>query len=152
MPDDKRVKHSGTWNANPLTCSAGVACLNIVKTGEPQKQANELADALKRKGRQMMKEKGFDAWLYGRSIIHVYLGPIDFEPDDDISPPTRDLENILGKLPKKDRLCIHLLQHGISTLSARYFVMSAVHTEEDIDKTVNALEASLVAMREEGTI
>ena len=152
MPDDKRVKHSGTWNANPLTCSAGIACLNIEKTGEPQKQANELAVALKRKGRRMMKEKGFNAWLYGRSIIHVYLGPIDFEPDDDNSPPSRNAQNILGKLPEKERLCIHLLQRGVSTLGARYFVMSAVHTEEDIDKTVNALEASLTAMREEGTI
>ena len=151
-PDDKRVKHSGTWNANPLTCSAGVACLNIVKTGEPQKQAKELADTLKRKGCRMMKEKGFDAWLYGRSIIHIYLGPMDVEPDDDISPPSRDVQNILGNAQKKDRLCIHLLQRGISTLGARYFIMSAVHTEEDIDKTVNALEASLAAMREEGTI
>ena len=60
--------------------------------------------------------------------------------------------NILGKLPEKERLCVHLLQREISTLSARYFVMSAVHTEEDIDKTVNALEASLDAMREEGTL
>jgi glutamate-1-semialdehyde 2,1-aminomutase len=152
MPNDKRVKHSGTWNGNPLTCSAGIACLNIVKTGEPQKQANELAAAFKEKGRRMMKDGGFDAWLYGRSIVHVYLGPIDFEPDDDISPPTFDLDNTFGKLPQKERLCIHLLQRGISTLSARYFVMSAVHTEEDIDKTVNALKASLEAMREEGTL
>jgi len=152
VSDDKRVKHSGTWNGNPLTAAAGIACLTICKTGEPQQQANELAAVLKSKGRQMIKENGFDAWLYGRSIVHVYLGPIEFEPVDDISPPSRDAQKILGKLPEKERLCVHLLQRGVSTLSARYFVMSAVHTEEDIDRTVAALEDALDAMRTEGTL
>jgi glutamate-1-semialdehyde aminotransferase len=54
--------------------------------------------------------------------------------------------------PEKERLGTHLLQRGVATLGGRMFVMSAVHTEEDVDKTVNALEASLVAMREEGTL
>ena len=152
MPDEKRVKHSGTWNANPLTCSAGIACLDIVKSGEPQKQANDLADMLKANGRQMIKTKGFDAWLYGRSIVHIYLGDLDFEPNDDISPPSKNALAVLVKTPEKERLGLHLLQRGISTLGGRMFVMSAVHTEDDVDKTVNALGESLEAMQEEGTI
>ena len=58
----------------------------------------------------------------------------------------------MGKADAKERLCLHLIHRGITTLGARVYVMSAVHTEEDVDKTVTALVDSLVAMREEGSI
>lgn len=151
-PKDKRVLHSGTWNGNPMTCAAGIACLNIVKTGEPQKKANEMSALLRQKGNKEIREKGFDAWLYGRSITHFYLGPIEKEPVDEAHPPTDDVDYIMGMVPEKERLCVHLLHRGIATLGARVYVMSAVHTEADIDKTVSALVDSLVAMKEEGTL
>ena len=151
-PKDKRVMHSGTWNGNPMTCAAGIACLNIVKTGEPQKKANEMAAEMRRKANMQIREKGIDAWLYGRSITHLYLGPIEKEPADETQPPTDDVDHIMGMLPAKERLCIHLLHRGVATLSARVFVMSAVHTEADVDKTVSALIDSLVAMKAEGAL
>ncbi len=149
-PQEKRVKHSGTWNANPLTCAAGIAALKKIKTGGPQKEANEIARYLRNKGNQIFKEKGLDAWLYGRSITHLYLGPIETEPSDETLPPSGDIENILGDAASRERLCVHLLQRGVSTLMGRLFVLSTVHTEEDIDKTLLALVDSLEAMKEEG--
>ena len=151
-PEDKRIKHSGTWNANPITCSAGIACLNIVKTGEPQKKANALAAELRSKANPLLREKGIDAWLYGRSISHVYLGPIDKEPIEETLPPTIDVETIMGMAPAKERFSLHLLQRRVATLGGRAFVMSAVHTEADVDNTVSALVDSLAAMKAEGTL
>jgi len=37
-------------------------------------------------------------------------------------------------------------------MGGRFFVMSAVHTEEDIDQTVKALSASLDAMLADGEL
>ena len=59
-PSNRRVMHSGTWNAIPLTCAAGVAALKLYQDGEPQKRANELAAYLREKGNQVFKEKGID--------------------------------------------------------------------------------------------
>ena len=151
-PDNRRVTHSGTWNANPLTSAAGVAALKICQDGKPQKKANELAAYLREKGNQVFKEKGIDGWLYGRSITHIYLGPFDFEPPDDTVPPTKDVGKIMGMAATKVRLGLHLIHRGISTNSARMFILSCVHTIEDIDKTVAALDDSLEAMIAEGTL
>jgi len=149
-PKDRHVSRTGTWNANPLTSSAGVAALKLYQDGEPQKKASELAAYLREKGNQLFKEKGIVGWLYGRSITHVYFGPFDFEPDATV-PPTKDIDKIM-RLETKVRLCQHLVQRGISTMSARFFIFSCVHTVEDIDQTIKALGDSIDAMVAEGTM
>jgi len=150
-PKNQQVVHSGTWNANPLTSAAGVAALKLYQGGEPQRKASELAAYLRKKGNQVFKEKGIGGWLYGRSVAHVYLGPFDYEPPDDTVPPTKDIDKIM-RLETKVRLSQHLIQRGVATMSARFFILSCVHTIEDIDQTIKALGDSLDAMIAEGTI
>ena len=150
-PVNRRVVHTGTWNANPLTCAAGIACLKLCRDGKPQKKANELAVYLQEKGNQVFKGKGINGWLYGHNITHVYLGPFDFEPGN-TTPPTKDMSKIMAELSTKTRLGHHLLQRNISTMAGRLFIFSCVHTIEDIDKTIKALGDSLDTMIEEGSI
>jgi len=54
--------------------------------------------------------------------------------------------------PTKTRLCLHLLQRGVATMGARMFILSAAHTEEDIDQTIKTFGDSLDAMIAEGTL
>ena len=147
-----QVQHSGTWNANPLTSAAGVAALKLYRNGEPQKTANELAADLRKKGNEVFKEKKISGWLYGRSITHIYFGPFEMEPLDGTMPPTKDIDKIVGMESLKARLGHHLLQNGVSTMAGRMFILSSAHNEEDIDKTVSALAASLDGMVAEGSI
>jgi len=155
-PAGRRVLHSGTWNANPLLCAAGIAACKIYKTGEPQKRVTQLAAYFRKKGNKALKERGIGARLYSRSIVHLYLGPIDYEPPDDTMPPTRDMQKIFKQGswqdPVRARLNLHLLRRGIATMMGRLFVLSAAHTEEDIGRTVEALVESLEAMTAEGTL
>jgi glutamate-1-semialdehyde 2,1-aminomutase len=146
------IYHSGTWNANPLTAAAGIAACKLYTGGEVQKRANQLGSYLRKRGNQALKERGIDGRLYGRSIVHIYLGPIDYEPSDDTLPPTKDIDKLMAGVPTKQRLCLHLLYRGVATMGARFFILSAVHTEEDIDQTVKAFGDSLDAMIAEGTI
>lgn len=150
-PPQQFVTHSGTWNANPLTAAAGIAACKLYTGGEVQRRANQLGAYLRDKGNQVLKERRISGRLYGRSIIHFYLGPIDYEPSDGNSPPTRDVQKIMAITPTRPRLGLHFLQRGIDS-GARLFILSAAHTEEDIDQTVKALCDSLDAMIAEGTL
>ena len=151
-PPQQFVGHTGTWNANPLTAAAGVAACKLYIGGEVQRKANQLGAYLRERGNQALKERGIDGRLYGRSIVHIYLGPIDYEPSDDTLPPTRDVDKLMARNPAKQRLCLHLLHRGVATMGGRFFILSAAHTEEDIDQTVNALGNSLDTMIAEGTL
>lgn len=42
-------------------------------------------------GNKVLKERNINGHLYSRTIVHFYLGPIDYEPSGDTMPPTRDI-------------------------------------------------------------
>lgn len=155
LPMERRVIHTGTWNANPLLCSAGVAaCKLYYPDGNPQKDAAELGAYLREQGNKILKEKKISGHLYGRSIVHLYLGPIDFEPTDINLPPTKSVQKILdpAMVALKTKLCLYLLHHGVATMGGRLFVLSAAHTKEDIDQTIEALGAALDNIVAEGVL
>jgi len=151
-PPERYIMHSGTWNSNPLLCSAGIAACKLYIGSEVQKRANQLGSYLRKRGNQILKERGINGRLYGRSIVHIYLGPIDYEPSDDTLPPTKDIGKLTAGTSMKQRLCLHLLQRGVATMGGRMFILSAAHTEEDIDQTVKAFGDSLEAMIAESTL
>ena len=146
------ASHSGTWNANPLTAAAGVAACRLYQTGEVQEKLTQLGTYLRTRGNQAMKEHGISGRLYGRSIVWIYLGPVDYEPPDDRLPPTKDTRKLLRKDTDRARLCLHLLHRGIATMGARFFILSSVHNEREIDRTVEALVDSLDAVTAEGSL
>jgi len=152
VPAARCIRHTGTWNGNPLLCSAGVAACKLYLNGEPQRRANQLGAYLRKRGNQALKERGINGRLYGRSIVILYLGPIDYEPSNDTLPPTKDVSKLMAGTPTKTRLCLHLLQRGVATMGARMFILSAAHTEEDIDRTVEAFGDSLNDMVTEGVL
>ena len=65
---------------------------------------------------------------------------------------TNDSHKLLTGGSTRARLCLHLLHRGVSTMGARFFILSTAHTEEDIDQTVDSLGHSLDAMLAEGTL
>ena len=154
-PAGTRITHSGTWNANPLTSASGVAACELYLDGEPQKKALEMGTYLREAGNQILRDKKVSGYLYGRTIIHVYLGPIEFQPDNEYTPPANDVAKIIGgkeASAAKTLLGFHLLQRGVATMSGRFFVMSAAHGKEDVDKAMEAFSASLDSMIAEGVL
>lgn len=73
-----RVIHTGTFNANPLSAAAGIAMLEAVANGVPQRdarrQAIELADA----ANAVAARENVDIRLFpeGSSIVHVLIGGV----------------------------------------------------------------------------
>ena len=151
-PVERRIRHTGTWNSNPLLSSAGVAACQLYRDGEPQKKAAEMAAYLREEGNKILRQRKISGRLYGRTIVHLYLGPTDFAPRDEFSPPTRDVAKIMNPemAAVKTMLCLHLLHRGIATMGGRFFVLSAVHTRQDIDQAMAAFASSLDDLVAEG--
>ena len=152
VPPEKRISHAGTWNSNPIQGAGGVAACKLYLDGVPQKKAYELGSYLRDEGNKVLRERNISGRLYGRTVVHLYLGPIDYEPSDETLPPTKDVKKITNPAmaPTKARLCLHLLQRGVASMGARFFVLSAAHTKDDIDQTIEAFDSSLDDMVAEG--
>jgi len=138
-PPEKWISHSGTWNAMPIVCAAGIAACKLLKDGSVQKQVNEMGACLRQTGNRALQESGYNWRLYGRSIIHTYFGALDFEVDDAGNPPTRDIKKMLAGSEEKHKLGLYLLHHGIHTHQGRILILSVAHTKDDIERTVDAL-------------
>jgi len=153
-PIQRRIRHTGTWNANPLVAAAGVAACKLYLTGEPQRKATQAAAVLRAGLNKALKERGISGAVYGKTMLHGYLGPREFEPASDMLPPTRDIKKLCNPAvaPTWARMLLHLLQHGVANMGGRLYVMSAAHTEEDIDQTIKAFAESLDAMIAEGSL
>ncbi len=151
-PPQQYLRHSGTWNANPLTAAAGVAACRLYRGGEVQNKAKQMAAYLRETGNKALKERGINGRLYGRSTVHMYFGPTDYEPPNDTLPPTRDIRKLMAGDQTRMRLGHHLLQRGIHIHRLKLFVLSAAHSKDDIEQTVKAFGDSLDAMLAEGTL
>ena len=151
-PPQGWIPHSGTWNAMPIVCAAGIAACKLLKDGSVQRRVNELGAYMRGAGNRALKQRGYNWRLYGRSIIHTYFGPVDFEVDEAGSPPTRDIQMMLAGTEEKHKLGVYLLQHGIHTHQGTMFILSIAHTKEDIDKAVDALVKAIGEAMADGAI
>src|SRR4029077_5570180 len=59
-PGKTKMRHPGTFNANPLSAAAGIATLQIVADGEPCRHANTIARLLRKKVNDLFAKRGFD--------------------------------------------------------------------------------------------
>src|SRR5262249_58894959 len=78
-PGQPKMRHPGTFNANPLSAAAGVAALAEVATGEPCRRANDAARRLRRGWNEVFTRKGVSWIAYGDfsgfRLLHDYDGP-----------------------------------------------------------------------------
>jgi hypothetical protein len=113
-----------------------------------------MADLLRLKGNELLRKKKICGRLYGRSIVHLYLGPIDFEPSDDTLPPTKDPSKVFDPtfMAVKPRLDIEMIRRGVATMGGWMFILSAAHTEQDVDQTLAVLGDAVDALITEGRL
>lgn len=146
----KRVTHSGTWCANPLSCAAAVAALKILATGEPQKHANKMASRLREGIQHAMDKRGVSGCAYGIfSMFNVYFGQCSLQDKCDRTV-CLNADKVIP--PDSTRLVIaNLAVNGVRVagMEGPSGLVSAAHTEDDIYKSIEAFDSSLVTMLEE---
>jgi glutamate-1-semialdehyde 2,1-aminomutase len=146
-----KVGHPGTFNANPLSAAAGVACLREVADGSHQQRSAELAGRLRAGMNGELCRLGIPGVAYGQtSDLRFRLGvPFHAEATDyhPRSLPQSVFESPSN--PEADRLLsLALLNCGVFFFGTGGFASSA-HSEEDIERTVEAWGDALEAVASE---
>lgn len=148
-PGQRKMKHPGTFNANPLSASAGIATLELVVTGEPCRRANEIGKLLRERLNNLFAERSLPWVAYGEfsgfRLIPNYNGP---RPSDDSFIPYGGAYEKLEVA--QDRSLVHafrkaMLLHGVDLTGLGGMTM-AVHSPDDVTRTVAAVEATLALL------
>ena len=152
-PLGRKMKHPGTYNANPLSAAAGVAALDLVATGEPSRQANEAAAAVRAAVNQVFTEKSARMVAYGAfsaiKILADYDGP---RPDGDDFVPFdgdwRQLDRSFDKAFGHAFRCA-LLLGGVDWMGWAGST-SLAHDSSDVEQTATAFAQAVDLLREDG--
>jgi glutamate-1-semialdehyde 2,1-aminomutase len=152
---EHKIRHNGTFNANPLSAAAGIATLERVASGEPGAGAAELCQHLIAGLNGVIRERELRGWAaYGdTSIFHLVAGAsVPFEPGQ-LTPdvPPAELKRG-GDSRLLTALRLGFNNHGADLMRGRSGFLSAAHTEIDIAVTVAAFAATLDDMEAEGLL
>jgi glutamate-1-semialdehyde 2,1-aminomutase len=144
--DPRRVTHPGTHNAHPLSAAAGVTTLGLVSSGEAQRRAARLAAALRAELSSVFERCGVPGRAYGESsVFHLLFGP---EPPGDRDPAT-----LKAGLPPPLSTALHcgMLREGVHLFHGSGF-LSTAHSQSDLERTADALAATLPRLATEGLV
>ncbi|HEX6293322.1 MAG TPA: aminotransferase class III-fold pyridoxal phosphate-dependent enzyme [Herpetosiphonaceae bacterium] len=142
----QKIVHQGTYNANPLSAAAGCAALEIVRTGEPQRQASAMARRLREGLNDLFRQRRLRGCAaYGdASIVHVILGAASAFPAGELPADLALAELKRGGNPRWTALFRPaLLNQGVDLMRGKSAFVSAAHTPADIDRTIAACDAAL---------
>jgi glutamate-1-semialdehyde 2,1-aminomutase len=148
-----RVPHQGTFNANPITAAAGLATLKLIAESDAIERANRAATHLRAQLNELISEAGGNWIVYGEhSGFHVFTNPHNRDVKlADIYSGRVAGDELKGSAPPA---LVHRLRCGLILGGADIFpwpggVVSAVHTEEDVETTAEAFRQCLERLAEE---
>ncbi|MBT3941483.1 MAG: aminotransferase class III-fold pyridoxal phosphate-dependent enzyme, partial [Chloroflexi bacterium] len=144
-----QMLHQGTFNGNPLSAVAGIAALEMVANGDVNEKADAVGQKLKAGINEVFGRVEIPGHAYGiGSMIHTRIG-IDAEVDEyGIIQGTPSGTPISSDADHEFKMA--MFNNGVD--NGRRFLTMAVHTDEDIAKTLEAFESSLKQVREQGMI
>ncbi|MBN9118463.1 MAG: aminotransferase class III-fold pyridoxal phosphate-dependent enzyme [Planctomycetes bacterium] len=157
-PGKPKMKHPGTYNANPLSASAGVATLKRVATGEPSERANAAGRRLRNKLNELFEARDWPWVAYGDfSMVRVvpnYRGDRPSTNAGDYNclvPFDGDVNKLDGPKSMKQVYGLRqaMLLNGVDWWGLAGMT-SCEHTDAVVDHTVGAFEASIEMLTAEG--
>jgi glutamate-1-semialdehyde 2,1-aminomutase len=152
----EKIGHQGTYNANPLSAAAGIACLDIVRSEGVCEKASATAAAIRDGVNRVFAHESVPWACYGEhSGFYFYLNP-EGEALDPLAfhAPSMPLGALKasGKHPAATKLRLALMLNGVDMSGKPGGTVSAAHTEQDVSDTVNAVREAVHMLRAEGEI
>ncbi|MBP1705869.1 MAG: aminotransferase class-III, partial [Chloroflexi bacterium] len=133
-----KVRHMGTFSANPLTAAVGVVATDLLADGSVQDHCAAIADRLRAGFNAVYTEERVGGCLFGaRSTLRNVVGD-DLPPIHDPAeftatvPPARLLEGV--RQPLLSALQQAQLLEGIDVLGGTHGWTSLAWTEADVDE------------------
>jgi glutamate-1-semialdehyde 2,1-aminomutase len=142
-----KVSHPGTHNAHPLAAAAGTATLRLAADGSAQTAAAARARVLREGLNGVLERRGASGLAYGQSSTFCLLLGVE-GPLESLDPPT--LKNgVTGTLSAA--LHCGMLLEGVHLFHGCGF-LSTAHTDDDLDRTIEAFDATVGRLQEEGLL
>jgi len=146
----QRIAHNGTFNANPISAVAGMTALEMIATTPVNDIANAMTDRLKNGVNDVLSRMEVSGCASGvASIMFLRLG-VDHECDKEVCSMTADELHTADDDFRSQQLGLAMYNHGVDAWDR--YILSAAHTEQDIDDTVEAIGNALIDIREAGLI
>ncbi len=146
-----RVYHPGTFNANPLSAAAGATALEMIASQPINQQADAMAARLKTGINELFGKMEVAGHAHGiASMIHVVLADCDCDREICTMPHAKIRETVASAVTTGMKRGLQNL--GVDIMGRDSFLVSATHHEQEIDRTLEAFQNTLSAMRAEGLV
>jgi glutamate-1-semialdehyde 2,1-aminomutase len=130
------LSHSGTFCANPITMVASLVTLEIFDRHEIDR-INGLGDRLQNGFRKSLQKTGIKARTTGiGSMVTVH------RTDRDMSNAKDRFLGLKAALELPKLFHLEMINRGIFSVSRNAFIISTPMTEREIDKAIEAVEAT----------
>ena len=136
---DDYVDQIGTLNGNPIACAAGLATLAQLRQEGVYDRLRDVGGRLRRALTEACKEEGFQVQSVGEdAVFDIYFA------DHPVQNYRDGLAADAGMLAK---LNAGLLEKRIIKSWPQKFYPSIVHTDDDVDETIAAIQAVVPGLR-----
>jgi glutamate-1-semialdehyde 2,1-aminomutase len=150
------IPHQGTFNGNPISAAAGIATLRLLQSTDIIQRANGTAGAIRDGINGVLRGRGINWCAYGQfSAFHIFCNP----SQDAVTPETIYAGRVHwsklkgGALPElTQKIRLGFLANGVDAVIWPGGVVSGVHNEQDVERTVSAFEKLLAVLAEEGDL
>jgi glutamate-1-semialdehyde 2,1-aminomutase len=144
----EKIFHPGTFNACPVSAAAGLETLRIIQQEGACERANRAAAQLREGLGNQLSDFGLDWIVYGEaSAFHIYMGGA-VAGQDGFVPESLGREQLYRQphdIARLLRLALNI--NGVDFSGWPGGLVSAAHSDANIDATVAAFGASLKMLR-----
>ncbi len=152
----EKIGHQGTYNANPVCAAAGIAALEIIETEDPCTTASATTQKIRDGITSVFKDESVPWYCYGEhSGFYVFTDPDHQVTSHDNFDPAKLAVDVIkrsGKVPAVNKFRLALLNAGVDISGKPGGIVSAVHDDGDVARTVEGVRDAVRALRAEGEI
>ncbi|MCH8871009.1 MAG: aminotransferase class III-fold pyridoxal phosphate-dependent enzyme [Chloroflexi bacterium] len=147
---NRRIAHNGTFNANPLAAAAGVKMLQIVRDEPINETADARAQQLKDGLNDLLGHQEIPGCVSGVASLQFLRLGVDHDCDKEICILSREDMKKSQDAVRNHQLTLSLLNHGVQ--AGVRFILTAAHSEDDIQFTIDAYGKAFAELREVGLL
>ncbi|MFI4989079.1 MAG: aminotransferase class III-fold pyridoxal phosphate-dependent enzyme, partial [Alphaproteobacteria bacterium] len=156
----EKIGHQGTFNANPVSASAGIETLRIVETTDACARANAYGAELRRRLNEVLAAERLPWAVFGSfSGFYFFLNgqnqngegrPVEPGRFDPLAYDPLELVRNPPELARKLRLA--MLLGGVDLNGRPGGLVSATHGDAELMETVAALKGAIALLRADGEL
>jgi glutamate-1-semialdehyde 2,1-aminomutase len=152
----EKIAHPGTFNANPLSAAAGIACLGIVRQTDACARANRFGEDLRRRLNEVFEEERIGWAAYGTfAAFHIFTNPegASIKPTE-FDPLQQTFAALKGSRTSNvvQKLRLGAMLNGVDFNSSPGGVISCTHGDKELADTVAAARKAVRMLRQEGEV